>query len=384
MDAKKKMLMAARQSFQVYNTNINTENNFFSDQIDMQELLTLQNSQMLLGQRRMELLAELEMFDPSVVNITQMLKRICEVASQLLPATGGVSAILWDAKTQTFDVAATTVPKQNPDEVVHKIRTSGGATRWVVDNAADIIVPNIIDDPFNANSLLHSYNLKGYVGTPIKDERQVLGVLYCLSLEVLQISPDDLNFLHVLARRAAAAIRLTQHFADMYEHANTDTLTGLSNRRLLQQFGQLTLARHKRSQSNFSVISLDLDSFKNINDTYGHSIGDAVLQKTALILLENSRHGDVIARFGGEEFMLILPETNLSQAKKVAERIRKAIANTPFDTAKGNIQVTASFGIASGVPTAAQQLEDFFTSADQAMYQAKRRGKNRISSKQMR
>jgi diguanylate cyclase (GGDEF)-like protein len=383
MNSTKAILETAQKNHQVHQAELEKDRQITPDYVEFHELMELQNNQVLLVQRRMALLAELELFESSTMNIKRTLKRICEIAAQLLPATGGVSIILWDSEHELFQVAATTVPNQSPEEVVQKIRTSGGATRWVVDNAADIIVPDIKDDPFRANSLLQTYQQKGYVGTPIQFEHQVLGVLYCLSQEVLQLAPDDLDFLHILARRAGAAIRLTQHFADMYEHATTDALTGLSNRRLLQQFGQLALARHKRSQSNFTVISLDLDSFKNINDTYGHPTGDGVLQQTARVLLENSRHGDVIARFGGEEFMLILPETKQSQAKQVAERIRKAIANTPHETSKGQIQVTASFGIASGIPSAAWQLEDYFATADQAMYQAKRRGKNRVSSKKM-
>jgi diguanylate cyclase (GGDEF)-like protein len=383
MNPKKTMLEATQKFLKLYETNADKGNQISPDYIEIQELIALQSNQVLLSQHRMAILAELEMFEPAMMTVTQMLKRICEIASQLLPATGGVSVILWDSETKSFQVAASTVPNQNPDEVVKKIRNSGGATRWVVDNAADIIVSDIKDDPFQANPMLQAYQLKGYVGTPIKFEHQVLGVLYCLSQEVLQLGTDDIDFLHILARRASAAIRLTQHFQDMYEHATTDALTGLSNRRLLQQFGQLALARHKRSQSHFAVISLDLDSFKHINDTYGHPIGDGVLQQTARLLLENSRHGDVIARFGGEEFILILPETNQSQAKKIAERIRKAIANNPYETPKGQVQVTASFGIASGIPSPTQQLEDYFAIADQAMYQAKRKGKNRVSSKKM-
>ncbi len=158
--------------------------------------------------------------------------------------------------------------------------------------------------------------------------------------------------------------------------ANTDHLTGLPNRRyFLQQFS-LELARNERYDSALSLLILDLDHFKRINDTHGHATGDEVLRRVAAIIKDSAREYDIAGRLGGEEFGLVLPQTDLDGAKNYAERLRKDIAASH---AGNEIPVTASIGLTEA--RKGMSLEQIFEAADIALYQSKKTGRNRVSIK---
>lgn len=156
--------------------------------------------------------------------------------------------------------------------------------------------------------------------------------------------------------------------------ATTDGLTGISNRQHIDTIleGQrLTALRYKRS---ISVVILDIDKFKSINDNYGHSVGDLVLREMAGLIDSMIRETDYFGRYGGEEFLLVLPETKTADAKVVAEKIRMAIEKYQFSEVN---TVTASFGIACLKPD--ESLRDFVHRADEALYVSKSEGRNRVS-----
>jgi len=159
--------------------------------------------------------------------------------------------------------------------------------------------------------------------------------------------------------------------------ARTDMLTDLNNRRAFLEKGALLLNQATRFNHPLSVIMLDVDHFKQINDTFGHAIGDSVLLSLAQILRSMAREVDVVGRIGGEEFAIILPETSISNAATFAERLRTFIANTNVNSAKGEIKVTASFGIASNA-NCDMSLDNLISKADEALYRAKQLGRNRI------
>jgi len=159
--------------------------------------------------------------------------------------------------------------------------------------------------------------------------------------------------------------------------AITDPLTHLYNRRYLEEkFGD-ELLRAKAYRIPLSIIMADIDHFKIINDTYGHKVGDKVLEVLGVILKANVRDKDIVARYGGEEFMILLPNTSKLDAQKVAERIRKEIEETPLTEIGGPERFTASFGIA-GFPEDGQDINDLFLKVDQALYEAKKLGRNRV------
>ncbi|RCW52146.1 GGDEF domain-containing protein [Halanaerobium sp. ST460_2HS_T2] len=155
----------------------------------------------------------------------------------------------------------------------------------------------------------------------------------------------------------------------------TDELTGLFNRRRILELLEKELAKCRRYQRNLSVIMMDLDFFKDINDSYGHQFGDKVLKKIGYILQENTRKLDLVGRYGGEEFLLILPETELEKASLVAEKLRQKIKKAEI---KGqDLRLTASFGTAQFDDDLSHQL---IKKADDLLYKAKAKGRDRVES----
>ena len=168
---------------------------------------------------------------------------------------------------------------------------------------------------------------------------------------------------------------LLEAYALLQQLATVDPLTGLENRRSLMDFSEVQLKLAKRYKSFFSILLIDLDYFKKINDTYGHLIGDEILKNIAKILKESLRNVDHIGRLGGEEFIVILPNTTLKNAVLVAEKVRDAIANFVHNIEEQNIQTTVSIGIASYNPLD-DDVNQIIERADQALYKAKSSGRN--------
>ncbi|WP_225776315.1 GGDEF domain-containing protein [Pseudomonas sp. Marseille-Q5115] len=158
-----------------------------------------------------------------------------------------------------------------------------------------------------------------------------------------------------------------------------DPLTGLYNRRFMEETLERELARCKRSNTCVSLIMLDLDNFKALNDCYGHPAGDAVLRAAAGLLLQSIRASDVVCRFGGEELLIILPDCPLEGALARAEAIRASLEVMSLVDVGQSLSVTASFGVASTALCGTDQAV-LLKAADSALYKAKRAGKNRVES----
>ncbi|MCB0103207.1 MAG: GGDEF domain-containing protein [Anaerolineales bacterium] len=169
------------------------------------------------------------------------------------------------------------------------------------------------------------------------------------------------------------ALLITQTGRLHHEHATRDDLTEALNRRETYQVLNRELLQAARYQKTFSIILFDVDHFKNINDTYGHLMGDNVLKGVSKVVRQTIRKTDELGRWGGEEFLVILPNSDLIDAKRLAERLREAIFQHPFGTRN---HVTASFGVV--VYQQGQDLENLLHAADQAMYKAKESGRNRV------
>ena len=178
---------------------------------------------------------------------------------------------------------------------------------------------------------------------------------------------------------AAMAAQLQQALAQMAQQATTDALTGQLNRRALDALRQGLAEESEHRDRHFSVLMLDIDHFKQINDTHGHGVGDAALCGVAQRVAGALRTGDRCARYGGEEFVVVLPHPGLAQAMEVAERIRQALAQTPLPT-EPPLTVTASIGVAASQPGV--NLPSLMAAADEAVYAAKRRGRNRVCALQ--
>ena len=177
----------------------------------------------------------------------------------------------------------------------------------------------------------------------------------------------------VIATQMAATIKTSRLHAQVTELSLTDALTGLHNRRYFDFFLNNEVSRHQRFARGLAIILLDIDNFKEYNDTYGHPAGDKALQQVATCLSQGARSSDMVARIGGDEFAMVLPETDVSGALEAIERIRAAIAGlSGLDR-----PISASFGLTALCGTDLD-AETLVKQADMALYQAKRTGRNRF------
>jgi diguanylate cyclase (GGDEF)-like protein/PAS domain S-box-containing protein len=239
--------------------------------------------------------------------------------------------------------------------------------------------PLRIDDVQTAewNPLPNLEWIRSYLGAPIIIDEQVVGFISLHSEETGYFRADHVDRLTTFANQAAVAIQKARLFEDLHRLAITDGLTGLWNRRYFFTRAEQEFLQTDGASAPFSLLILDVDHFKLVNDSHGHIAGDQILAELAQICLHSLRKSDLLARYGGEEFVFLLPNTSLEEAMIVSERLLAAIAQNQFDTSAGPLQVTASIGMAWREEPL-DRLEEMLDQADQALYLAKQAGRNQI------
>jgi diguanylate cyclase (GGDEF)-like protein len=212
---------------------------------------------------------------------------------------------------------------------------------------------------------------------PLRNAAGVNGVLAVWSARSAALDQDGLELLPLLGPQVALHIEQARELDRMRETAARDPLTQLRNRRAFDEVFTSETVRFARYGRPLSILVIDLDHFKSINDQFGHEAGDDVLCRTARIIEASIRDIDTAARFGGEEFVVLLPETDIRSAIDVAERIRSTVAESDIDFRGRRIPVRASIGV-SACPDRVPIPADLIGSADTALYQAKTEGRNRV------
>lgn len=216
------------------------------------------------------------------------------------------------------------------------------------------------------------------LAVPLISNERVLGVLEAVreGASVKSFTAHEATLLSALALPLAAALANSVRIAEAERLSLTDDLTKLHNARFLRQYLIAEIKRARRYDSTVTVLFLDLDDFKEVNDEHGHLVGSHILMEMASVILMGVRDTDVVARYGGDEFVVILPETNTEMAARVAERIREKIASHAFTGGRNlGLKLTASFGVAS-FPQHSQSPQQLIADADAAMYEAKAARKN--------
>jgi diguanylate cyclase (GGDEF) domain len=211
---------------------------------------------------------------------------------------------------------------------------------------------------------------------PLSNEGRFVGLILIESDDTSKVWGDnDLLLLHTVAEQLTVAIKQADMFAQLQLQALTDGLTGCYNRRSFEMQLEQNLQLATRMRQPLSLIMIDIDNFKDINDRMGHSTGDVALQIVADALRSELRAVDTAARFGGDEFAIILPQASIRGAQVVAERLQKRLINTQIP---GYGRITASFGVAS-FPLHASSRDLLVLATDRALYESKHAGRNRIS-----
>jgi diguanylate cyclase (GGDEF)-like protein len=218
-------------------------------------------------------------------------------------------------------------------------------------------------------------DLMSWINVPLVLRGNLVGFLSMGNRLAHVYNDAEVRLVQSFANEVSIAIENARLFKEIQALATTDGLTGLYNRRHFYQLGDREYIRSHRYNRPLSLLMLDIDHFKNINDTYGHLVGDEVLKNVAQTCLVRVRGGDVVGRYGGEEFTILLSETNEASAVILAERLRETVSETSFETEKGIVKVTISIGVAS-IDIDCTNLEDLFRHSDQALYAAKNAGRN--------
>jgi len=235
-------------------------------------------------------------------------------------------------------------------------------------------------------------HIHGWMGVPLLIHDNLIGMLALDSMTPNQFNQNHARLASAFADQVAIALENARLFEETRRLAIIDSLTDLFNRRHFMELARREFERSNRYQTPLSIIMLDLDHFKKINDTFGHLFGDQVLKTVAEICRNNLRSIDIIGRYGGEEFVILLPETPLTRpagnhidtdqlnplpAQIVAERLRKTFASEALDISGNTIKLTISLGVAE-FATSDISIENVINHADQALLQAKNTGRNRV------
>ena len=225
-----------------------------------------------------------------------------------------------------------------------------------------------------------------YFGLRIKNTKSIQEILQeaNIRLSLLNLDFDQMNQELIKAKIELENLtaELEKKNAILDNLANIDGLTEIYNHRYFQNSLDTEISRALRNETEISLLLIDIDFFKKFNDTYGHQVGDFVLKSFSSTLKSEIRKYDTLARYGGEEFTVILPDTSTSEAVAVAEKLRKAVEDTPFDDGKETYHITASFGVATAKPLTTDNFSKgaFIKEADAALYDAKEAGRNRVAT----
>jgi len=252
-------------------------------------------------------------------------------------------------------------------------------TRFVIEKREKVYIPDFKapDAILKEHQIIPipGFEARTALSIPLILRGEVLGVLSVESEKVNAYSDRQIKLVETIAQQAAVAMDNAKLFERMQELAITDGLTKIYNRRYFYLVLQNEIERARRYATPLSLIMMDIDHFKKVNDQYGHLAGDEVLGALANLCKSLLRQADELFRYGGEEFTILLPETNAELAFNVAERIRRTIAETEFSTKKGPVKITVSLGVTE-FNESHNDTGAFVDAADQALYQAKQAGRN--------
>ena len=330
-----------------------------------------------LSSRLVSMISALALVD----NRPQLYKQILEMSSELLTATSG-SLMLLNEADGTLKIAAAKGMTSSLAKTMTVPFGEGIAGR-VAKSGFPLLVNDIERDKRVATKNRPRFKTKSFLSLPLEVENRLIGVLNLADKSNGgNFTETDLNLMQTFTKHAVLMIdrAATLEKAGKFEQlAITDPLTGLYNRRFLEDRLQEELSRGVRQQQSFCIILADLDSFKGYNDICGHLAGDQVLRKTADLIRRSAREMDVVTRYGGEEFCLILPGTGKKESIFVGERIRRAIEaeSFPGESHLPLGRLTISLGIAT-FPADGVSANEIIHAADLALYQAKALGRNRL------
>ncbi|MEW6571146.1 MAG: sensor domain-containing diguanylate cyclase [Nitrospirota bacterium] len=335
--------------------------------------------ELFLAKRELNFYEEVSKTITSSVELSDLLTKIMKRIKEMTKADAW-SVLLVDQETGDL-VFEKSTGKKSKEIQKFRLKMGEGIAGWVAQEGLPVVVPDVSkDERFwgNTDQAIH-FKTKSLMCVPIKGGEQVLGVIEVANKTTGEpFLREDLDLLLKLVDQMAIAIERTSLYQKMTELAITDDLTKLFNTRYLNRTIEVEIQRSSRYNTSLSLIFMDIDHFKNINDQYGHLIGSKLLVEVGQLLLKSLRTVDIVARYGGDEFVIVLPQTPPGAAAQIAERIRKSMEQYTFLKKAGlSLKLTASFGVAS-YPESAKSKEDIIRLADEAMYKVKYQTRNAV------
>jgi len=317
----------------------------------------------------------------STLDLREVLGAIMEKVSLLLrPKNWSLLLVDDQSGDLRFEIAVSPAAEQLKGM---RLKKGEGIAGWVALHGEPLLISDVSADPRFAPQVDQAvaFTTRSIVCVPLKSKNRVLGVVELLNnLDEGEFSEADLKILSTIADFAAIAIENARYFEQVRELIITDDLTGLYNARHLLDVLDYEVDRAKRYGNPLSLVFLDLDYFKQINDTHGHLVGSRLLTEMGHLIRSHIRSADVAARYGGDEFVVVLPNTSKEGALTVASNLRERIKEHYFLAEQGyRIRITASFGVAT-YPEDAQTKLALIRLADQAMYRVKESTRDAVRS----
>lgn len=325
--------------------------------------------------RDLESLSETARTVASALELEELVVAVAREACRAVPSAEAVALVHRGAERDTERLIVDSYDRETDSFHRFSVRRNEGVVGRVVESRLPLLVGDL---PAEDLPVGDGAGVRSWLGVPIVIGDGVEGVLSIQSTQRNAFGPSELRLVEAIGHQVATALQN----AHLYQMAMVDSLTGLFVRRYFDARIEEEIERSRRYGTPFSVVMIDIDDFKLLNDTHGHLAGDRVLRSVAAALRGQMRGVDTAARYGGEELAVILPRTEMVAAYNQAERIRAAIAEHRVTGEPGATQptltVTASFGIAAFPESQATTGEDLVRRADRALYRAKRMGKNRV------
>jgi diguanylate cyclase (GGDEF)-like protein len=299
---------------------------------------------------------------------------MAEQMSHVVPVT---EMAIFEADYETFRLMPLLATGPDRDEIMaDSMALDAGITGWAFAKGTPQNIPDTSMHPLARQIPGTAYVEESLLLVPLVATEHKLGIINCWRLGIDQFSADELEAASLFAHVAASAWRNAQLYVELVNAAMTDPLTGLYNSRWLRDAGERDIARAARDSQPLSLLLVDLDHFKTVNDTSGHAIGDVVLQRVAAQLRTAVRGADAVVRLGGEEFVLLLHDCSADGAWIAAEAVRGAVRDVVMPDGCSVEGLTASIGIAT-YPAHGVTLDQLLGAADRAMYSAKHEGRDR-------
>lgn len=315
----------------------------------------------------------------SAKNIEMVFRRIVQSAINLSRTEAG-SLALYDEKTKEFKMEVAIGFSEKFSKIQSWKLRKKGLTNYILSNEKPTVISDISKNAYFNNSILLEEGIKSLIAVPLTLREKTIGILYVNDFKPKKFSPRMASLMAFLATMATFAIEKNRLLERAEQLAITDELTQLYNHRYFIQALEKEINRSKRFQHQICLLMIDIDHFKYYNDHQGHQNGNSVLEIVARLMQEDIREIDTVARFGGEEFSLILPGVSYREGKILAERIRKIIENYhfPFGDCQPDGKLTISIGVAC-YPQDAETGFDLIDKADSALYKAKKGGRNKVA-----